>query len=334
MNNAAPEIQALPNDRLGSRPELPSTFGSYVLNVYMPERCKKWRQSTADTTGERFNAHLLPEFRGCELRSLTRTWLQRLIDEKAKTLAKSAVRHLRWDLNAVLKMALADGLVDHNPAASLVIPRTAKTLPKAVMTKDEIRRALSVLDPRERTVFGLAVLAGLRPGEISALRWGQVGPGHILIAERVYRGVADTPKTDRGRRQAAVPPGLAADLERWRAMSANGDPQALVFPSERGTFLSRANFLRRNLQEKLDQVGLCWVNFLVLRRTQASLGHDEGIDPKVAADERGHGIWVALDVYTQTALEIRRAAVAQLEAALVGEEPEEAMAATSRASRP
>jgi integrase len=110
--------------------------------------------------------------------------------------------------------ALADGLIDHNPAASLVIPRTAKTLPKAVMTKDEMRRALSALDLRERTVFGLAVLAGLRPGEILALRWGQVGPGVLRIEERVYRGVADTPKSDRGRRQAAVPPGLAADLER------------------------------------------------------------------------------------------------------------------------
>jgi hypothetical protein len=29
-----------------------------------------------------------------------------------------------------------------------------------------------------------------------------------------------------------------------------------------------------------------WVNFQVLRRTQASLGHKEGVDPKVAADQR------------------------------------------------
>ena len=43
---------------------------------------------------------------------------------------------------------------------------------------------------------------------------------------------------------------------------------------------------------------MAWANFQVLRRTHASLGHDAEIDPKVAADQRGHGIGVALDVYT------------------------------------
>ena len=63
-----------------------------------------------------------------------------------------------------------------------------------------------------------------------------------------------------------------------------------MFPSERGTYLSRDNFLRRNIQGKLEDIGLGWVNFQVLRRTQASLGHNEGVDPKVAADQRGHAI--------------------------------------------
>ena len=36
-----------------------------------------------------------------------------------------------------------------------------------------------------------------------------------------------------------------------------------------------------------------------------SLGHQAGIDPKVSADQRGHGIGVALDVYTKAALSTR-----------------------------
>ena len=100
----------------------------------------------------------------------------------------------------------------------------------------------------------------------------------------------------------------------------NTKPDDLVFPSERGTFLSRDNFLRRNIQKKLATVGLGWVNFQVLRRTQASLGHMEGIDPKVAADQRGHGIGVAIDTYTTTDVESRREAVTRLEVALKDEE--------------
>jgi hypothetical protein len=79
------------------------------------------------------------------------------------------------------------------------------------------------------------------------------------------------------------------------------------------------------MKPKLETVGLDWANFQVLRRTQASLGHDIHVDPKVAADQRGHGIGVALDVYTQSSIEARRAAAEMLaNAILSGEKPETA----------
>jgi hypothetical protein len=113
-----------------------------------------------------------------------------------------------------------------------------------------------------------------------------------------------------------LPPDLARDIQEWREISADTGEVALVFSSERGTFLSRDNFLRRNIQAKLEGIGLGWVNFQVLRRTQASLGHKEGVDPKVAADQRGHAIGVAIDTYTDSDLESRREAVTKLERAL------------------
>jgi len=41
------------------------------------------------------------------------------------------VSHLRWDLNAVFKMAADDGLIQGNPAGSLVTPKEAKTFREA-----------------------------------------------------------------------------------------------------------------------------------------------------------------------------------------------------------
>jgi hypothetical protein len=67
--------------------------------------------------------------------------------------------------------------------------------------------------------------------------------------------------------------------------------------------MSRDNFLRAEPSLQAGKIGLGWVNFQVLRQTQASLGHKEGIDPKVAADQRGHAIGVAADTYTITDLE-------------------------------
>jgi integrase len=305
------------NETAGFRQTLPTDFREYVINVFLPQRRKKWKDSTDKTTTERFQAHLLPAFDGRQLRDLTRERLQRFLDVKTRGgLSKSVVSHLRWDLNAVFKMAADDGLIQGNPAGSLVTPKEARTVEKRSMTKEEIQLALSVLDLRERVVFLFAVLVGMRPGEIFALRWGRVGPDMVNIMERVYRRLPSDPKTQRGKRVAAVPPDLACDIEQWRDVAVDLSPESLVFPSERGTYLSRDNFLRRNIHSRLEQVGLEWVNFQILRRTQASLGHKEGVDPKAAADQRGHAIGVAIDTYTMTDLETRHQAVTTLEEAL------------------
>lgn len=304
------------NERAGQRHALPTNFRAYVLNVYLPQRRKKWKDSTDQTTTERIQSHLLKAFENFELTDLSRDQLQKFLDQKSRSLSRSVVSHLRWDLNAIFKMAAEDTIVEGNPAGSLVTPKEAKTRAKRVMTKEQVRLALSVLDLRERVIFLLAVLVGMRPGEIFALRWGKVDPQMIEIAQRVYRGLPDDPKTERGKRQAALPPDLAQDVNAWREISPNTAPDSLVFPSERGTYLSRDNFLRRNIQGKLEEIGLGWINFQVLRRTQASLGHKEGVDPKVAADQRGHAIGVAIDTYTESDLESRREAVTKLERAL------------------
>jgi hypothetical protein len=131
-----------------------------------------------------------------------------------------------------------------------------------------------------------------------------------------------------------LPPDLAGEVANWRYISGDTGPDALVFPSERGTYLSRDNFLRRNIQKKLDEIGVGWVNFQVLRRTQASLGHKEGVDPKVAADQRGHVIGVAIDTYTESDLESRLEAVTKLELALADRKPAAQAVAVDSASKP
>jgi hypothetical protein len=83
------------------------------------------------------------------------------------------------------------------------------------------------------------------------------------------------------------------------------------------------------MKPRLELVGLGWANFQVLRRTHASLGHEAGIDPKVSADQRGHGIGVALDVYTHSSVETRRGAAEVLESSIM---PESAEAKSAKAA--
>ena len=50
-----------------------------------------------------------------------------------------------------------------------------------------------------------------------------------------------------------------------------------------------------------------------MRRTHASLSRKAGIDPKLVADQLGHGLGVNLDVYTIAGLDQRLLAVNALE---------------------
>src|SRR5437870_5633842 len=67
-------------------------------------------------------------------------------------------------------------------------------------------------------------------------------------------------------------------------------------------------------------LGLEWATFQIMRRTHASLSREAGIDPKLVADQLGHGLGVNLDVYTVVALDKRQQAVEVLEASLVNPE--------------
>jgi hypothetical protein len=68
----------------------------------------------------------------------------------------------------------------------------------------------------ERLIGKLAVIAGMRPGEIFGLTWGRLGTMFADIRQRVYRGLVDTPKTDQSFRKAALSDGLLAGVEGWR----------------------------------------------------------------------------------------------------------------------
>jgi hypothetical protein len=55
----------------------------------------------------------------------------------------------------------------------------------------------------------------------------------------------------------------------------------------------------------------------MLRKTNASLSKKAGVDPKVASDQRGHGLGVSMEVYTSSDMEQKREAVRKLEAAVL-----------------
>lgn len=148
----------------------------------------------------------------------------------------------------------------------------------------QVRLFFSVLDVREKVIGGLAILAGLRPGEIFGLKRSMVAGDRADIKQRIYRGQVGTPKSHNSKRWAALGAGLAEWIVQWLEFLP-GPPDGWLFPSEKQTTpLSKDNCWRRYFRPRLKTVGLEWANFQVMRRTHSTLSDELGVEPQVRAD--------------------------------------------------
>ena len=308
----------LPINSRASAPSPCTTWGEFVRNTYLPFYTRKWKLSTRNTNEERFKVHLFPIYGERKLGSFQRDELQDLLDAKASAgLSYSTVAHLRWDLRQVFRMAVQEGHLVRNPAELLFIPRDAKRPVHTVMTLEEVKTCFEVLAPRERLILKLAILAGLRPGEIFGLKWVHLSETHADIRQRVYRGHIDSPKTSNSVRKAALAAGLLDDIQAWKAIAPDDSPDAWVFASENQTKpVWKDNLWRRHVAPQLQAAGLGWVDFHVMRRTHATLMNELHDDPKMVADQLGHTLDVSQNVYTRKSVAKRKLAVDALESAL------------------
>ncbi len=205
-----------------------------------------------------------------------------------------------------------------NPAAELRIPK--KCQPGRAMrplTEEEVQTYLEAFDLREKLIARLAIFEGMRPGEILALRWKSVAGEIIRVEERVYKRKFNTPKNGKTR-EGAMSDGTLELLKEWAELAQDPSPDGSVFPSEKvSTPISLDNLWRRSMRPRLEDIDMEWATFQVLRKTNASLSKKAGVDPKVASDQRGHGLGVSLEVYTSSDLQQKRAALKALEAAVL-----------------
>src|SRR5262245_36834103 len=190
---------------------------------------RRWKLSTASTTGDRIRKHILTDIGTLEMPSITRDLLQQYLEEKAaRGHSFSLVDHLRWDLRAIFRLAVQDRLLGSNPAEILFTPRTVLRPSRRILSPKQVQQILSVLGLREQLIVRLALFSGMRPGEILALQWKHVADDHVQVMQRLYRGKLDRPKSERSTRNVALSSATRDRLREWQQQSGAADPPLAV----------------------------------------------------------------------------------------------------------
>lgn len=137
---------------------------------------------------------------------------------KGERLRRQTVRNALYVLSTAMKAAVQAGKLGSNPCHGVETSPEARTDDSSTeLTKEELAQLFALRMPlKQRTVFTLAIYAGIRQGELWGLRWEDVhlegDDPHVVIRY----GVKGSPtKGGRPRTVPLLPPARAA-LRKWR----------------------------------------------------------------------------------------------------------------------
>lgn len=281
-------------------PPVEPTFHEFVEQWFV-EHSREWRPATVADYRWRLESHLLPFFDGHNLTAITIAEVDRYKAHKlaAGELSGESINKTLKTLAAVLDVAVERELIARNPAAGKR-RRVKATTPKRSYL-DTAGQLAALLDAareldcearpdrqrvRRHAMIATLTFAGLRIGELLALRWDDVD----LAAGRLRVGEA---KTDARRRHVTIRPALREVLIDLKAQTLPKGSE-LLFAG-----MTATNFRRRTLTSAVGRANeRLAANDLPalpdgltphsLRRTFASLLYALGEPPPVVMAEMGH----------------------------------------------
>jgi integrase len=242
---------------------------------------------------------VLPELGAAKLSAITRLDLQDFADRLlAEGLDPSTVRNHLMPLRAIYRRALNRGEIALHPTAGLELP-AARGRRDRVADPEEARQLIAALPPQDRAIWATALYAGLRRGELMALRWDDVDLDERRI--RVARSwdakerITVAPKSAAGVRTVPMPAELRAQLLEHRLRTGRGE--GFVFGADGATPFTYSSAVRR-AERAWRRAGLRKIGLHEARHTCASLMIAARIPVKALSSYMGHAtIAITLDRY-------------------------------------
>ena len=295
------------------RPKTTMTFREFVETQWQPNLFPTFKYSTTRGYAYLLRKYLLPYFGEHKLTDMTRQMVQTFVAQVGQRLSPKSVALAKNCLSKVFSTAIEWGYVEQNPASGVRLPARISKHEAIALTPTQIQRLTAELREPCKTMVLIAVLTGMRRGELFALRWSAVDFEQKLIhvRESVYDGHFSSPKTRSSFRKIPMSEALEQVFLRLRRNDAARED--LVFASKNGkTPLRPENVLKRMMHPACERIGLPKVGWHDLRHTSATLLHQH--EPlRVAQAILGHSDLQTTLGYTHVLPGWQREAMKRLE---------------------
>jgi integrase len=242
--------------------------------------------------------HVIPHLGNLKLNGISPQHIRAMQHAVMVEAGPVAARHARGRARTILQQAYEDGLLPRNPAQTV---KPVKAPPKDidVWGEREVDTFLKVSEPDPfYPMFYLALMTGVRPGEMLALEWQDVGEDELAVRQTITRPAGGQklgpPKSRAGFRKVPLPEDVRELLftRAWKVAEARYrrklKPELLVFPSSKGTMMSPRNVQGRIWEPLLAKAELPHVRPYVTRHTYASMQIADGVDVVELARWMGH----------------------------------------------
>ena len=222
----------------------------------------------------------------CTLQGLVDNWTA--VDH----LAASTVHRMASTLHALFQYAVDDKKRLDNPADDLKLPEVAQG-DMVELTLDDYGRLAQALGPGHSTFMWLGAETGLRWGECAGITLGDLdlGAATLRVSLQLDRDQQLSPTKNKTSGAIDLSDAMVAELPEH--LERNGlvgaGPSTLIFSSsKRHRPLHYSNWRARVWVPACEQAGLAGLGFHDLRRSNATILHDEGTVVKVAQERLRH----------------------------------------------
>jgi integrase len=153
-----------------------------------------------------------------------------------------------------------------------------------MFTGEEITRLVAKAKKRDRVIYVLFAASGLRAGELFGLEVRHFNGDTITVAQSVWEGRIQAPKTVNAFRQVDLHPTVAAMLRDF----IGDQKQGFLFRTRTGTPFLQSNFLRSSLYPILEELEIEKQGFHGFRRFRVTHLESSCVPPALVKYWTGH----------------------------------------------